>query len=518
MALLKEKTEIKTYRSHIRNWQTLCNELNINPSLSREERENEILIKAYQKWGYEMGNHLHGMFSFALWDDEQELLFCMRDQFGTKPFYYYVSDNGEILYGTTIREIMEKSGFKKELNDKLLQIYLTMTYTTGEDTFFKGVKKLMPGRYLIFKDGEIKIHRYFKPEFNPDNSKSLQEWADEIHNTVKICLNEVKEKDEYAETFLSGGVDSSYLFAASDLTMSNSCGYDDKRLDESGLAKETADILKRGNHRLLITPEEYFAAVPYVMYNMEQPLGDASAVAFALGCKATAKNTDLCYSGEGADEFFGGYNMYRNAERYGENLKTFYVGNTNIMKEEEKRKILKKYYDDFEPIDLVKDIYKENEGLDPLSKMSDVDIQVWLEGDIYLNVDKMSLAAGLEVRMPLTDTRIFDIASRMPSKYKVDEEQNKVAFRTAASKVLPEEIAFRKKLGFVVPIRMWMADSRYNGDVVKKFNSEIAEKFFNLDEINAIFDEYIGGNSDNWRKVWTIYTFLVWYEEYFVKR
>ena len=300
--------------------------------------------------------------------------------------------------------------------------------------------------------------------------------------------------------------------------MSNSCGYDDSRLDESGLAKITADILNKSNRRCLVTPEEYFSIVPYVMYNMEQPLGDASAVAFALGCIGTAKHTKICYSGEGADEFFGGYNMYRNAERYGDNLKTFYVGNTNIMKEDEKKKILKKYYEDFLPIDLVKDIYTENEGLDPLSKMSDVDIQVWLEGDIYLNVDKMGLAAGLEVRMPLTDTRIFDIASRMPSIYKVDPEQNKVAFRTAASKVLPEEIAFRKKLGFVVPIRVWMADERYNGDVRRLFNSDIAEKFFNIDEIKAIFDEYIGGNSDNWRKVWTIYTFLVWYEEYFVKR
>ncbi|MBQ5810737.1 MAG: asparagine synthase C-terminal domain-containing protein, partial [Clostridia bacterium] len=283
-------------------------------------------------------------------------------------------------------------------------------------------------------------------------------------------------------------------------------------------AAETAKILGRKFNRCLITPEEYFAAVPYVMYNMEQPLGDASAVAFALGCKATAEHTDICYSGEGADEFFGGYNMYRNAERYGENLKTFYVGNTNIMKEDEKKEILKYYREDFLPIDLVKDLYVENEGLDPLSKMSDVDIQVWLEGDIYLNVDKMSTAAGLEVRMPLTDLRIFDIAARVPSCFKVNEEQNKVALRTAASKVLPEEIAFRKKLGFVVPIRMWMADDRYNADVKRLFDSPIAEEFFNVDAIKAIFDEYVGGNSDNWRKVWTIYAFLVWYEEYFVKR
>ena len=262
----------------------------------------------------------------------------------------------------------------------------------------------------------------------------------------------------------------------------------------------------------------YFDIVPYVMYEMEQPLADASAIAFAIACRETAKHTKICYSGEGSDEFFGGYNMYRNAERYGDNLKTFYVGNTNIMKEDEKERILKHYDEKVLPINLVKDIYEEIEGLDPLSKMSDIDIQIWLEGDIYLNVDKMSTAAGLEIRMPLTDRRVFDIASRMPSCYKVNAEQNKVAFRTAAAKVLPEEIAFRKKLGFIVPIRIWMADERYNQDVQAKFHSEMAAKFFNVEEIQKIFDEYVGGNSDNWRKVWTIYTFLVWYEEYFVKR
>ena len=509
--------EIKTYCGHIRNWKLLCKELDIDNSLSRAEREEAIIIAAYKKWGGDMANHIYGMFSFALYDTDTDTLFCMRDQFGTKPFYYYVTDSGKLLYGTTIREIMDGDGFIKKLNQKMLQIYLTMTYTTGEETFFEGVKKLLPGRFMTFKNGEIKITRYFRPTFEPDNSKTLDEWADEIHSTLATVMTEVKSSDEYVESFLSGGVDSSYVLAVSDASTANSCGYDDSRLDESGLARETADILGRKFNRCVITPQEYFDIVPYVMYNMEQPLGDASAVAFALGCIATAKGTGICYSGEGADEFFGGYNMYRNAERYGDNLKTFYVGNTNIMKEDEKRKILKKYHENFEPIDLVRDIYEGNEGLDPLSKMSDVDIQVWLEGDIYLNVDKMSRAAGLEVRMPLTDMRIFDIARRMPSCYKVNDEQNKVALRTAAAKVLPEEIAFRKKLGFVVPIRMWMADERYNSDVIRLFNSDIADKFFNRDEINKIFNDYLNVDSDNWRKVWTIYTFLVWYEEYFVK-
>ena len=514
----KHMIKVQEYRGHIRNWEALCEELCIDKSLSRREREERILVRAFETWQFDMAAHLYGMFAFALWDEEEKQLFCLRDQFGTKPFYYYETEDGQLLYGTTIRGIMEQPGFVKELNEEMLQIYLSLTYVAGENTFFRGLKKLLPGRYLIWKDGVVTVKRYWKPEFHPDDSKSLEEWADEIHTTLGEIMKEVKTSDERVESFLSGGADSSYVLAMSDADTADTCGYEEERFDESVLAVETARILERKISRRVINPEEYFNIVPYVMYNMEQPLGDASAIVFALGCQATAEHTKICYSGEGADEFFGGYNMYRNAERYGENLKNFYVGNTNIMKEDEKKKILKKYDPDVLPIEVAQSIYEEMEGLDPLTKMSNIDIQIWLEGDIYLNVDKMSEAAGLEVRMPLTDLRIFDIASRMPSKYKVNEEQNKVAFRTAAQKMLPEEIAFRKKLGFIVPIRIWMADDRYNQDVRAKFHSEMAEKFFNVEEINTIFDEYVGGNSDNWRKVWTIYTFLVWYEEYFVKR
>lgn len=512
--------KILEYSGHIRNWETLCTELNIDTTLSREEREQAILLNGYAAWGNDIGNHLHGSFAFALWKEEEETLLCVRDQFGAKPFFYYETADGNLLCSTSIRHIMAQEGFVKEFNDEMLQIYMSLTYAAGENTFFKGLKKLLPGRYLIWnrKEKTIQIERYWAPKFCPDESKTLEQWGDEIHTTLQQIMKEIKTEDEVAESFLSSGVDSSYVLAMSDAKTANSCGYDDERLDEAALASVTAAYLNRDFKKCCVTPEDYFAIIPYVMYNMEQPLGDASAVAFALGCKAVAEHTGLCYSGEGADEFFGGYNMYRNAERYGDNLKTFYVGNTNIMKEDEKKVFLKNYYEGILPIDVAKDIYAENEGMDPLTKMSDIDIQIWLEGDIYLNVDKMSTAAGLEIRMPLTDTRIFDIAARIPSRFKVDAEQNKLALRTAAAKVLPEEVAWRKKLGFVVPIRYWLADERYNEDVRIKFHSDYAAKFFKLDALEALYQEYVGGNSDNWRKVWTIYAFLVWYEEYFVKR
>ena len=251
------------------------------------------------------------------------------------------------------------------------------------------------------------------------------------------------------------------------------------------------------------------------MENMEQPLGDASAITFSLGCKATAEATKYCYSGEGADEFFGGYNAYRNPVNYDKIKNKKYLGSTNIMKEEEKQRILKYYNPEVQPFDMLKNLYDGNEGEDAINLMSIIDIINYLEGDIYLNVDKTSTAHGLEIRMPITDIRMFDIASRMPAQFKINDEQNKVALRTAASKFIPDEVAFRKKLGFVVPVRFWLSQEPYASKIREAFTSETAGKFFHTEELVSILDEYIAGNSNLWLKVYVIYVFLVWYNIYF---
>ncbi|MBR1723632.1 MAG: asparagine synthetase B, partial [Ruminococcus sp.] len=336
-------TEIKTYRGHIRNHKALCEELGLDDSLHRAERELAILKAGFDKWGKKLPDHIYGMFAFAVYDSDTDTLTCFRDQFGTKPFYYYLTADGRLLYGTMIRDIISQKGFVRELNESMLQIYLTLTYVAGEDTFFKGLKKLMPGCLMEFKDGKLTIERYWKPTFAPDRSKSVQDYADEINETMEIIMQEVKEPNESADSFLSGGVDSAYVLAVSDAQMTHCCGYEEERFDESRVAKVTADTLGRDFGALIVKPEDFFGIVHYTMLNMEQPLGDASAIVFTLGCNETAKTSKLCYSGEGSDEFFGGYNMYRNAEHYGDNLKTFYVGNTNIMKEEEKERLLLNY-------------------------------------------------------------------------------------------------------------------------------------------------------------------------------
>ena len=170
---------VKEYRGHIRNWEELCERLELPLDLSREEREERILVRAYETWGHEMADHMYGMFAFALWDDEAKKLFCLRDQFGTKPFYYYETEDGQLLYGTMIRQITGQPGFRKELNEEMLQIYLSLTYVAGENTFFRGLKKLMPGHYLVWQDGKLEITRYWTPTFHPDESRTLDPLNDQ---------------------------------------------------------------------------------------------------------------------------------------------------------------------------------------------------------------------------------------------------------------------------------------------------------------------------------------------------
>ena len=511
--------KILRYSGAIRNWKKLSSELGLDPEVfgSARLREEAILIRAYETWREEMGLHIYGSFALVLLDEDMGQVFALRDPFGTRTLYYYITEDGNLLTGLSIADIAKQEGFVKELNEPVLQLYLTMTYVAGEETFYKGIKKLMPGCWLTFRDGKSATGSYWKTEYHPEEDKTLEEWADEIHSTIEAIIPEVKEPSERAISFLSGGVDSSYMVAmAKDISVTASCGYEDQRFDESPLAKETAALLGRENTVCVVGPEDYFAAVPFVMQALEQPIGDASTIALAISCRELSKDNTLCYSGEGADEFFGGYRMYQNAERYGQNLPDFYVGNTNIMKEDEKKALLRSYREDVLPIGLTTGIYEDTKDLDPLSRMMTVDIRLWLEGDIYFAISRLSAATGMEIRMPLTDVRIFDIASRMPSRFKAWDGKDKIAFRAAAAKVLPDEKKKKKKMGFPVPVRLWLADGNYNQDMRRRFSGEAAARFFNMDALQALLKEYLEVNDQAWRKVWTIYTFLVWYEEVFL--
>ncbi|MBQ3286255.1 MAG: asparagine synthetase B [Ruminococcus sp.] len=504
---MENTVQIRYFSGYIRNFKRLCDELGISLPLSRDEREKQILIKGFKKWGVKLAEHLYGAFAFAVEDGEK--LYVFRDQVGQKQMFYAVV-GGELLCSDDIDEIVTDSRFTKKLNMRMLQQYLFYGYPIGEETFYEGVYKLSPGHYLEWDGKDVKKYCYFKPLFKPETDKSIDEFAEDIKAVVNEILNEEREDTElpYKESFLSGGVDSSYLLAASDAQCANTVGYAEEDFNEAHLARDTAAVLGKDFRVKTITPEEYFDRIPTVIDKMGQPLGDASAVAFSLGCQAVKEHADVVYSGEGIDEFFGGYNAHKRVIP----SDWVYLTCSHIMSEDVVKSLMLDHDDTVKPADPLLKLWEEAKKEDQLDSKLTMDIFFWLEGDIYLNTDRTSTACGIELHTPFSDYRLFEVASRIPAEYQLREEQNKYVFRMAASSVLPHESAFRKKVGFPVPVRKWLSDARYNKPVEEKLFGATSQKFFNQDEMKAMWDRFIGGESLLWNRIYAIYAFLLWYD------
>jgi len=502
--------KVTCFSGYIRNWQRLCGELEIALPLSREDRENAILTKGFAKWGTEIVDHLYGAFVFAI--DDGGKLFVFRDHVGQKHMFYAVVGN-ELLYSGDINEIAADARYEKKLNMRTLQQYLFYGYPIGTETFYEGVYKLAPGCYLEWDGMTAEVHRYWKPVFEPDRSRSAEDFAAEIREVVEEILSEERADTElpYKESFLSGGVDSSYLLAAGDAQCANTVGYEESGFDESALARHTAEILGKGFRVKMISPEAYFARIPETVVKMGQPLGDASAVAFSIGCAAVKEHAKVVYSGEGIDEFFGGYNAHKR-----EIPKEWtYLTCSHIMSEDFVRSLMLEPDADVKPADPVKEIWDEVQGMEPLLQKLTVDIRLWLEGDIYLNTDRTSTACGIELHTPFSDLRLFNVARHIPPEYQFEGEQNKVVFRMAASSKLPGEVAFRKKVGFPVPVRKWLADSRFNKPIGEKLFGASSQKFFRQDVLKNLWDSFVGGDEQFWGRIYAIYAFLLWYDNAF---
>lgn len=504
-----EKVQVKYFSGYIRNWKKLCAELEIAEDLSREEREAQIIKNAYATWQTDLTEHIFGAFAIGVYDAQAGKLFVIRDQVGQKQMFYSVI-NGEFVYSGDINEIAAADGFEKRLNRRMLQQYLFYGYPIGSETFYEGVNKLMPGCYIEWDGKNAAVHRYFKPEFEPDNSKTADEWAAEIEKVVEEILGEEREDARlpYKESFLSGGVDSSYLFAASDAACANTIGYEESGFDESALARLTAEVLGKDFRVKMINPEEYFDRIPAVIDKMGQPLGDASAVAFSIGCTAVREHARVVYSGEGIDEFFGGYNAHK---RHIPSDWT-YLTCSHIMSGDVVRSIMLDYDETVDPAEPVAELWKSVQGQDELAQKLTVDISLWLEGDIYLNTDRTSTACGIELHTPFSDLRLFDVARRIPAEYKFFEDYNKYAFRKAASSKLPDEVAFRKKVGFAVPVRKWLANAQFNLPIADKLFGETSQKFFNQAELKDWWTRYLAGEETLWSRIYAVYAFLLWYD------
>lgn len=542
---------VVVFNGEIYNFQALTAELQAAGHTFATRSDTEVLLHGYEEWGKGMLDRLRGMFTFALWDRKAETLFLARDHFGIKPLYYYQNEEGELLFGSEIKSFLDHPGFHKALNEDQLSLYLSYQYSPGEDTFFRGVKKLLPAHCLTWQGGEIKIERYWQPAFTPDEGPALAEWEQAIADAMTESVAAHKIADVEVGSFLSSGVDSSYMAALAKVDKTFTVGFANKQYDETDFAKEFSAHIGVKNYAYRITPEEYWANLGRIQYHMDEPLADAASVALYFVNREAAKQVKVCLSGEGADEFFGGYNIYKEPftvswydklplwlrravgaaasvlppvpgvnflVRRGRPLEERYIGNTNLMGERRKRQLLKNYTGRILPTDLSRPYFEQTRGQDAVTRMEYCDLNLWMVGDILLKADKMSMANSLELRVPFLDRKVFDLACRIPTSCKVSAAQTKIAMRGAAEKTIPPKTADKKKLGFPVPVRAWLREEKYAAILREAFASEAAEKFFNTAALNKMLDQHLSGKRDNWRQLWCVFIFLVWYDEYFVKR
>ena len=547
----EDENLVVVFNGEIYNFQELSEELKAAGHTFATRSDTEVLLHGYEQWGKDLLPRLRGMFAFAIWDRSAQTLFCARDHFGIKPLYYYQAEDGTLLFGSEIKSFLAHPSFKKELNRDQLELYLSYQYSPGENTFFKGVKKLLPAHWMEWKEGSLTVERYWQPEFSPEDSRTLEEWEQDISDAMKESVQAHKIADVEVGSFLSSGVDSSYMAALANVDKTFTVGFADKQYDETTYAQEFSKVIGVKNFAYRITPEEYWENLPKIQYHMDEPLADAASVALFFVNREAAKQVKVCLSGEGADEFFGGYNIYKEPftvswydrlplwlrravgavadclppvpgvnflVRRGKPLEERYIGNTNLMGERRKKQLLRQYSGKVRPTDLSAPYFAQTKGQDPVTRMEFCDLNLWLVGDILLKADKMSMANSLELRVPFLDRKVFELASHIPTKHKVNASQTKIAMRGAALKTIPEKTADKKKLGFPVPVRAWLRDERYAATVREAFNTEAANEFFNTAELNKMLDQHMSGKRDNWRQIWCVFIFLVWYNEYFVKR
>ena len=502
----ENKKIVITFNGEIYNYQDLRKDLIEKGHIFANNSDTEVLIHAYEEYGEDMLNKLRGMFAFVIWDSEKETLFGARDFFGIKPFYYTVVD-GNIIYGSEIKSILAHPAYKKEVNDVALENYLTFQYSVLPETFFKGVYKLMPGHCFTFHNGEINIKRYWEPTFEADESKSLDEFVKEIDDAMHDSVEHHKISDVEVGSFLSSGVDSSYVAATFNGDKTFTVGFDYEKYNEIDYAKALSEKIQIDNYSKLVSSEEYWAAIPKIQYHMDEPLADPAAIALYFVSRKCLAN-----AAQAVPFKFKGKNFLIRGSK---DIEERFIGNAFMFNEKERARILKNPTGKYNHKELTKPFYDKVKDKDDVTKMQYIDINFWLIGDILLKADKMSMAHSLEVRVPFLDKEVFNVARTLPTKYKVNKSNTKYAMRKAANQYLPDMVAEKKKLGFPVPIRIWLKDEKYYNMIKKAFTSEAANKYFNTDELVKYLYEHKEVKADNSRKIWTVYMFLVWYNDFF---
>ncbi len=543
----EDKSIVVIFNGEIYNFIELKSELEKKGHKFKTSCDTEVLVHGYEQWHTELPKKLRGMFAFALYDIKNKTLFLARDNFGIKPLYYYNSGD-TFMFASEIKCFLDHPSFKKKLNKEIIPSYMSFSFTPTKETLFKGVYRVDPGTCMTIKGGKIETKRYFNITFDIKKNE-YNKVVDDIDKLMHESVEKHMISDVEVGSFLSSGIDSSYLVALARPDKTYTVGYENKKYDEISYAKDLTKELNITNKSKIINKEEYLKIIPKIMYHLDEPTSDPAAVALYFVAQLASKDVKVVLSGEGADEFFGGYNFYRTdvdvswynklpksirrfiakiclhlpevkglnfLVRRGLTLEENYIGVNKVYSEREVKKIVKiKNYVNNQ--DITKDVYDEYKGKDDVTKMQAIDINFWLIKDILQKADRMTMAHSLEGRVPFIDKEVFKYASTLPIEYKVTKENTKVALRDAAKRVIPTDAYKKKKLGFPVPLRNWMKEPEFYNDIKTTFESEIADELFNKKYLIKLLDQHVKGKKDNYKKVWNVYCLLKWYDVFFSK-
>ncbi len=551
----EDGSKVLVFNGEIYNYRELREELIAAGHTFRTHTDSEVLLHGYEQWGAALLDRLRGMYAFVVWDSVAKKLFGARDIFGIKPFYYYHRD-GEFMFGSEIKSFLSHPSFVKELDESRLPDWLCYEYLPMRETFFKGVCKLLNGEYFEYQNGELAIHKYYDvaDRFRADNTLSAEEWERRITEEFEQSVKVHQISDVEVGCFLSGGVDSSYVVnevaRGTKQVRTFSVGYAEEKYSELAHAQEFSRVVGVENISNKVSAEDFFAMAGKIQYYMDEPLPNPSEVPLFFLAQNAAKYVKVVLSGEGADELFGGYPMYLEgghfakysriplilrkgaaavARRLPDRVKGKRFAIRGAMKpyqrfmranyvftRDERMKYLKNGGTPCDPVEWSRPHFEKVAALDEPTQLQYVDMQTWMLYDILQKADRMSMANSLELRVPFLDRRMLELAVTLPTEHRVRGNTTKVALRTAALRQLPECTANRPKCGFPVPLNDWLRQDRYYQQVRDAFEGEIAAKFFNQDAILELLERHKQGLALNMKKIWTIYTFILWYEQFFV--
>ena len=458
------------------------------------------------------------------------------------------------MFGSEIKSFLSHPNFEKELDEDMIPLYLSYEYSPDERTIFKNVFKLPGAHCFTYKNGELKVERYYKIEYKIEDDKSLEYWKNAITKEFTESVSMHQIADVEVGCFLSSGVDSSYVVKeiskGTKKVKTFSVGYEEEKYSELPYAQDFSNVIGVPNIANKVSADEFFDAVPEIQYYMDEPLPNPSEIPLYFLAKNARRYVKVVLSGEGADELFGGYPMYLaggHFDHYSHKVpcpvrkvlgtvakhcpnfkgKNFLVRGAMepyqrfmranyVFQSAERQKFLKRPIASKVPEEYSKRYFDEVSNLDEPTQLQYVDMHTWMIYDILLKADRMSMANSLELRVPFLDKKMLELSTRIPSRYRAANETTKIALRGAAIKQLPERTANKKKLGFPVPLNDWLREDKYYNKVKAAFQSDIAEKFFVTSELMKLLDDHKSGKALNMQKIWSFYTFILWYEQFFV--